>query len=182
MRRNRVFRDRKNPLDMYYDVELYDKFRFRRHDIITIVDELLADLEYPDRHATRLLAGYSASHSGIVVCEFVYKTWWLRPSVSTIVSLNRLSVGCGTTPMRVEGLESAATSRSLGNRGYIDHSIASRTILRMTNALFARMHELVRPFKTVLFTLCRCVCVRYGILRFKKNICVLAQFKHAESK
>ena len=84
LRRNRVFRDRKNPLDMYDDVELYDKFRFRRHDILTIVDELLDDLEYPDRHATRLLAGYSASYSGIVdICEFVSRTWWLRPSVST---------------------------------------------------------------------------------------------------
>ena len=50
LRRNRVFRDRKNPLDMYDDVELYDKFRFRRHDILTIVDELLDDLEgYPLR-------------------------------------------------------------------------------------------------------------------------------------
>ena len=89
LRRNRVFRDRKNPLDMYDDVELYDKFIFRRHDILTIVDELLDDLEYPDRHATsitrltRLLAGYSASYSGIVdVCEFVSRIWWLRPSVS----------------------------------------------------------------------------------------------------
>ena len=43
--RNRVFRDRKNPLDMYDDVELYDKFIFRRHDILTIVDELRDDLE-----------------------------------------------------------------------------------------------------------------------------------------
>ena len=34
-----------------------------------------------------------------------------------IVSLNRLSVDCGTTQRRVEGLKSAATSRSLGNRG-----------------------------------------------------------------
>ena len=86
LRRNRVFRDRKNPLDMYDDVELYDydKFRFRRHDILTIVDELLDDLEYPDRHTTRLLAEYSASYSGSVdVCEFVSRTWWLRPSVST---------------------------------------------------------------------------------------------------
>ena len=86
LRRNRVFRERKKSLDMYDDVELYDKFRFRRHDILTIVDELLDDLEYPDRHATsitRLLAGYSASYSGIVdVCEFVSRTWWLRPSVS----------------------------------------------------------------------------------------------------
>ena len=48
LRRNRVFRDRKNPLDMYDDGESYDKFRFRRHDILTIVDELRDDLEYPD--------------------------------------------------------------------------------------------------------------------------------------
>ena len=45
--RNRVFLDRKNPLDMY-NVELHDKFTFRRHDILTIVDELQDDLEYPD--------------------------------------------------------------------------------------------------------------------------------------
>ena len=108
--RNRVFRDRKNPLDMYDDVELYDKFRFRRHDILTIVDELLDDLEYPDRHATRLLAGYSASYSGIVyVCEFVSRTWWLRRKTIRI-----------------------------------DQSTASRTIHRVTNALFARMHEWVQ--------------------------------------
>ena len=48
LRQNRVFRDRKNPLDMYDDVELYDKFRSRRHDILTIEDELRYDLEYPD--------------------------------------------------------------------------------------------------------------------------------------
>ena len=78
LRRNRVFRDRKNPLDMY------DKFRFRRHDILTIVDELRDDLEYPDTRQLRPLAGYSASCSGIAdVCEFVSRTWWLRPSAST---------------------------------------------------------------------------------------------------
>ena len=43
LRRNRVFRDRKNPLDMYDDVELYDTFRFGSHDILTIVDELRDD-------------------------------------------------------------------------------------------------------------------------------------------
>ena len=48
LRRNRVFQDRKNPLDMYDDVEWYDKFRFRRRDILTIVDDLRDDLEYPD--------------------------------------------------------------------------------------------------------------------------------------
>ena len=39
LKRNRVFLDRK---------ELYDNFRFRRHDILTILDELRDDLEYPD--------------------------------------------------------------------------------------------------------------------------------------
>ena len=50
LKRNRVFRDRKNPLEstMYDDVELYAKFRFRRHDILTIIDELRDDLECPD--------------------------------------------------------------------------------------------------------------------------------------
>ena len=33
---------------MYDDVELYDKFIFRRHDILTIVDELRDDIEYLD--------------------------------------------------------------------------------------------------------------------------------------
>ena len=47
-RQNRLFRDRKNLLDTYDDTELYDKFRFRRHDILAIVDELRDDLEYPE--------------------------------------------------------------------------------------------------------------------------------------
>ena len=39
--------------------------------------------------------------------------------VHCLVSLNRLSVGCGTTPRRqLRVPKSAATSRSLGNRGY----------------------------------------------------------------
>ena len=48
LRRNRVFRDRKNLLGMCDDVELNDKFRFRRHDILTIVDELRYYSEYHD--------------------------------------------------------------------------------------------------------------------------------------
>ena len=69
LKRNRVFRDRRNPLDTYDDVELYDKFRIRRHDILTIVDELQDDLDRVPRHAARPLAGYSASCSGFAeVC------------------------------------------------------------------------------------------------------------------
>ena len=68
---------------MYDDEEFYDKFRFRRHDILTIVDELRDDLRVP-RHATRPLAGYFASYSGFAgVCKFVSRTWWLISSAST---------------------------------------------------------------------------------------------------
>ena len=56
LKRNRVFLDRKNPLDMYDDVELYDKFKLRRHDILTIVYELRDNLEYPDTRQSPLPA------------------------------------------------------------------------------------------------------------------------------
>ena len=78
-RRNRVFRDKKNPLDMYDDVELY-MFRFRRHDILAIVDELRDDLEYPDTRQ-----GYLPAALQVIVSlrQVVSRTWWLRPSAST---------------------------------------------------------------------------------------------------
>ena len=47
IRRERVFRDRNNPIDIYDDVELYERFRFRRDDILDIVDDIRDDLEYP---------------------------------------------------------------------------------------------------------------------------------------
>ena len=38
--RDRIFRDRTNPLDVYDDIELHQRFnRFRRHDLIKILDE-----------------------------------------------------------------------------------------------------------------------------------------------
>ena len=42
-RRERLFRDRQNPLDVYDDVELYERFRFRRHNLLAIIDELRDD-------------------------------------------------------------------------------------------------------------------------------------------
>ena len=50
LRRERLFRDRNNPLDFYDDVELYNKFRFRRENIFTVIDELADGL----RRARRL--------------------------------------------------------------------------------------------------------------------------------
>jgi len=57
LRRNQVFQNRKNPLVMYNDVELYD---FILSIFLTIVDELWNTL-------TRLLTGCSASHGDIAL-------------------------------------------------------------------------------------------------------------------
>lgn len=46
LRRNRLFRDKTNPLDAHDDFEIYDRFRFRRHQILEIVDELRDDLTH----------------------------------------------------------------------------------------------------------------------------------------
>ena len=40
LRRNRIFRDRTNPLDKFIDLELFWKFRFRRADILQMIDKL----------------------------------------------------------------------------------------------------------------------------------------------
>ena len=62
LRRNRVFRDRNNSLEMYDDVALYDIV------VLTIVcennkvDELRNDLEYTEQHAAP--------------CRLSCKSWW----------------------------------------------------------------------------------------------------------
>ena len=45
LRRERVFRDRTKPLDIYDDFELIDKYRFDRQSIMMICDMLHDDLE-----------------------------------------------------------------------------------------------------------------------------------------
>lgn len=47
LRRERVFRDRTNPFDVYSDDELYQRFRFPRNIILTIVDLVSDDLAHP---------------------------------------------------------------------------------------------------------------------------------------
>lgn len=46
-RRQRILRDRTNPFDVYGDVELFARFRFRREDVITLVDLFGDELEHP---------------------------------------------------------------------------------------------------------------------------------------
>ena len=47
LQRERVFRDRTNPLEIYDDIELHARFRFRRIHILSIVDEVWDAIEYP---------------------------------------------------------------------------------------------------------------------------------------
>lgn len=51
LRRERVFRDRTHPFELYDDIDLYARYRFRRQDIIDLVDVVQGDI---DRAFTRL--------------------------------------------------------------------------------------------------------------------------------
>ena len=51
-RRERVIRDRSNPLDIYNDEELIERFRFCRRDLFELIEELSPDLQFvSDRNA-----------------------------------------------------------------------------------------------------------------------------------
>ena len=47
LRRQRLFRDRINPLETMTDLQLHKAFRFRRHELIAICDEIKSEIEYP---------------------------------------------------------------------------------------------------------------------------------------
>ena len=49
LRRNRIFRDRTNPLDKSDDSELFRKFTFRRVNILQMTDKLKDQLEHSNR-------------------------------------------------------------------------------------------------------------------------------------
>ena len=46
MRRERIFRDRENPLDCLEDNALYVRYRFWRHELVEIVQELKPEIEH----------------------------------------------------------------------------------------------------------------------------------------
>ena len=46
-RRQRILRDHTNPFDIYDDVELFARFRFRQEDSVTLVDLFGDELEHP---------------------------------------------------------------------------------------------------------------------------------------
>ena len=76
LQRERIFRDRPNPLEIYDDVELHSKFRFRRIHILSIVDEVRDAIEYPVTRQGSLSPGIDAvasTHCPPILCD------WLLP-------------------------------------------------------------------------------------------------------
>lgn len=49
LRRERVFRDTTHPFDLYDDVELFDRYRFRQHNIMHLVDLIGDDIAVVSR-------------------------------------------------------------------------------------------------------------------------------------
>ena len=47
VRRERIFRDRRNPLDVDDGVELYERFRFRRLELLQLCDERRPIVDHP---------------------------------------------------------------------------------------------------------------------------------------
>eukprot|EP00745_Piridium_sociabile_P037868 TRINITY_DN69115_c0_g2_i3.p2 TRINITY_DN69115_c0_g2~~TRINITY_DN69115_c0_g2_i3.p2 ORF type:complete len:110 (-),score=7.55 TRINITY_DN69115_c0_g2_i3:1065-1394(-) len=52
LRRNRIFRDRMNPFDLYDDHELFRKFRFRRQHIWELTNEVEGEIRLQNRGFT----------------------------------------------------------------------------------------------------------------------------------
>ncbi|XP_041347232.1 uncharacterized protein LOC121367166, partial [Gigantopelta aegis] len=44
LRRNRIFRDRTHPFDVFDDDVIFAKFRFRRQEILAITDDISVDI------------------------------------------------------------------------------------------------------------------------------------------
>ncbi|XP_064619460.1 putative nuclease HARBI1 [Lineus longissimus] len=55
LRRERVFRDRRNPLDIFSDGELLQRYRFSRNGIMFITDLVTPHIEHPTRRSSALL-------------------------------------------------------------------------------------------------------------------------------
>ena len=51
IRRNRIFRDRNYPLEIYNDEEMYERYRFTRRGVMRLIDLLAADLDRPTRRS-----------------------------------------------------------------------------------------------------------------------------------
>ena len=67
LRRERLFRDRTNPLDIYDDVEMYKKYRFTRFGCMHLIDLLEARLSHPET------TPYQAAYKFLLPWNFMAK-------------------------------------------------------------------------------------------------------------
>ncbi|XP_065639405.1 putative nuclease HARBI1 [Hydra vulgaris] len=98
LRRERIFKDRNNPLDIYDDISLYKRFRFRKASIFYLTDLLRIDLE-PKSNQTLIVAPilqvlcalrfYATGSFQIVVGDSTAA--FIQPTISRIIC--RVSVG-----------------------------------------------------------------------------------------
>ncbi|KAJ8359248.1 hypothetical protein SKAU_G00157730 [Synaphobranchus kaupii] len=65
-RRERIIRDRSNPLDVYDDTELVERFRLNRRDLFELIDELSPEL----RHASDRNAALSPALQTLMALRF----------------------------------------------------------------------------------------------------------------
>lgn len=49
LHRNRIFRDQSNPIDSWDDITIYKRLKFRRVDILEIVDDIQEALTFSNR-------------------------------------------------------------------------------------------------------------------------------------
>ena len=56
LRRERVVRDRSNPLELYDDQDIFIKYRFNREGVMFIIDLLTNELEHPTKRSHALSA------------------------------------------------------------------------------------------------------------------------------
>lgn len=47
LRKQRVVRDRTNPMETKTDLELYKAYRLQRHELLELCDDIKDDIEYP---------------------------------------------------------------------------------------------------------------------------------------
>ena len=117
LRRERIFRDRTQPLDIYNDLEIYQRYRFTRLGCMHVIDRLQVHLEHPTNRSRALspssqvfiaLRFYaSGSKSALAECASLHgcskssASRALRRVTTALVNIRNHEVRFPTTPAAV---------------------------------------------------------------------------------
>lgn len=117
LQRQRIFRDRTQPLEIYSDIELYQRYRFTRLGCLSIIDRLQAQLEHPTNRSRALspssqvfiaLRFYaSGSKSALAECASLHgcskssASRALRRVTTALVNIRHEEIKFPTTPAAV---------------------------------------------------------------------------------